>query len=169
VVDARIDVVSVTSDRSYRLALAGEQERRDADDEDRRNRSVDQSETRHTENRSVIHEVDAPCHDFACSIIWSERLFRRSDVGVCPFTRVPVLIETGPYRVTRNPMYVGLICLNLGATLFSGVVANIWSCVAFAIWLHYAFVLPEEAFLRSEVGAAFDEYARRVPRWLLGG
>jgi protein-S-isoprenylcysteine O-methyltransferase Ste14 len=98
--------------------------------------------------------------------VWAERLFRRHDVGVCPFTRVPVLVERGPYRMTRNPMYLGLVALNLSASFLTGVLPNLWSSVAFALWLHYAFVLPEEAYLRREQGAAFAEYARRVPRWL---
>jgi protein-S-isoprenylcysteine O-methyltransferase Ste14 len=98
--------------------------------------------------------------------VWAERLFRRDDVGVCPFTPVPVLVERGPYRVTRNPMYVGLVALNLSASFLTGVLANIWSSVAFALWLHYAFVLHEEAYLQREQGAAFSEYARHVPRWL---
>src|SRR5262245_35820752 len=46
--------------------------------------------------------------------VWAERLFKRDDVGVCPFTHVPVLVARGPYRLTRNPMYVGLVCLPLG-------------------------------------------------------
>jgi protein-S-isoprenylcysteine O-methyltransferase Ste14 len=100
--------------------------------------------------------------------IWSERLFRRNDVGVCPFTRVPVLIEAGPYRLMRNPMYLGFALLTLGAAVLSGVLANAWSAIAYIIWLHYAFVPPEEEFLRRERGAAFDNYARRVPRWLPG-
>jgi protein-S-isoprenylcysteine O-methyltransferase Ste14 len=98
--------------------------------------------------------------------VWAERLFRRHAVGVCPFTPVPVLIERGPYRVTRNPMYVGLVALNLGGSFLTGVLANAWSSVAFVFWLHYAFVLPEEAYLHREQSAAFTEYARRVPRWL---
>jgi protein-S-isoprenylcysteine O-methyltransferase Ste14 len=98
--------------------------------------------------------------------IWAERLFRMKDVGVCPFTPVPVLIVRGPYRLTRNPMYLGLVCLNLGVTLLTGVLPNLWSSIAFVIWLQYAFVLPEEAFLRRHLGSAFDEYERRVPRWL---
>ena len=36
-----------------------------------------------------------------------------------------------------------------------------------AVWLHYAYVLPEEAFLRDRFGAEFEQYARRVPRWVL--
>src|SRR4051812_17760908 len=98
--------------------------------------------------------------------LWAERLFRRNSVGVCPFTQVPVLVAQGPYRATRNPMYLGLVCLNLGVTLFTGVLANLWSSIAFFIWLHYAFVLPEEVFLRHELRGAFEEYSKRVPRWL---
>src|SRR5262249_23164271 len=98
--------------------------------------------------------------------VWAERLLRHSGVGVCPFTRVPMLVERGPYRVTRNPMYLGLVCLNAGVALSTGVTANLWSSIAYAMWLHYAFILPEEAFLKQEIGVRFDEYARRVPRWL---
>jgi len=98
--------------------------------------------------------------------VWAERLFRHSGVGVCPFTRVPVLVKRGPYRVTRNPMYLGLVCLNAGVALLTGVTANLWSSIAYAIWLHYAFVLPEDGFLKREVGTRFDEYTRSVPRWL---
>lgn len=101
--------------------------------------------------------------------VWAARLFRRENVGVCPFTPVPVLITRGPYRFTRNPMYIGVVFLNLGVTLMTGVLANVWSSVALAIWLHYAFVVPEEAFLRQQIGPAFAEYARRVPRWLGAG
>src|SRR5262245_1627302 len=81
--------------------------------------------------------------------IWAERLFRWNDVGVCPFTNVPIVVTGGPYRLTRNPMYVGLVCLNAGATFVTGVLPNLWISVALAMWLHYAFVLPEEEFLRK--------------------
>src|SRR5262245_34195982 len=59
--------------------------------------------------------------------VWAERLFRYNNVGVCPFTHVPGLVYGGPYRWTRNPMYLGLVCLNLGVTVFSGVLTNVWS------------------------------------------
>jgi protein-S-isoprenylcysteine O-methyltransferase Ste14 len=102
--------------------------------------------------------------------VWAERLFRRNGLGVCPFTPVPVLVTRGPYRLTRNPMYLGLVCLNLGVTVFSGGLANVWSSLTLFAWLlHYAFVLPEEIFLRHELRSAFDEYVRRVPRWFSVG
>src|SRR5262245_5700397 len=88
--------------------------------------------------------------------IWSDRLFKQDAVGVCPFSHVPVLVERGPFRFTRNPMYLGLVSLALGLALATGLYANVWSASALFIWLHYAFVLPEEAFLRQTLGAEFD-------------
>ncbi len=41
--------------------------------------------------------------------IWADRLFRKNGVGVCPFSPVPSLVNKGPYRFTRNPMYIGLV------------------------------------------------------------
>jgi len=99
--------------------------------------------------------------------VWADRLFRRNDVGVCPFTDVPVLVDGGPYRISRNPMYLGLVCLNLSVTFSTGVLANVWSSIAFLIWLHFAFVLPEEFFLRTRLSGIYDEYTKRVPRWLV--
>jgi protein-S-isoprenylcysteine O-methyltransferase Ste14 len=99
-------------------------------------------------------------------MVWAERLFQWNGVGVCPFSRVPMLIEHGPYRFTRNPMYLGLIGVDAGVVVATGILPNLWSVVALFIWLHYAYVLPEEEFLRREIGPAFDAYAKRVPRWL---
>jgi protein-S-isoprenylcysteine O-methyltransferase Ste14 len=99
--------------------------------------------------------------------VWAERLFKRDNVGICPFTPAAILVRRGPYRVTRNPMYLGLIMITAGVAVLTGVLANLWSAVALSIWLHYAFVLPEEVFLRRELGRDFEAYVSRVPRWLL--
>ena len=101
--------------------------------------------------------------------VWSAKLFERATVGICPFSPAPVLVQSGPFAVSRNPMYVGLVALSLGLTVVTGVFANVWNSAALAIWLHHAYVLPEERFLRERFGAAYDEYARRVPRWLIAG
>ena len=99
--------------------------------------------------------------------IGAARLFERNAVGICPFSPTPTLVECGPYLVSRHPMYLGLVAIALGLCLVTGVWANIWSAVAFAIWLHYAYVLPEERFLRDRFGTAYEEYCRRVPQWVL--
>ena len=99
--------------------------------------------------------------------VWSARLFERATVGICPFSPAAMLVEGGPFALSRNPMYVGLVALSLGLGVSTGVLANVWVTVAFAIWLHHAYVLPEERFLRDRFGPAYDAYAKRVPRWML--
>lgn len=99
--------------------------------------------------------------------LWSASLFERDEVGICPFSAVGALVTDGPFGLSRNPMYVGMVAIALGLDVATGVLANVWVSVAFAIWLHHAYVLPEERFLRERFGAGYVEYSGRVPRWLL--
>lgn len=99
--------------------------------------------------------------------IWAEKLFRRAATGICPFSPATTLVKGGPFRISRNPMYVGMVAMSAGIALTTGILSNAWISVALAIWLNYAFILPEEAFLRRGFGAEYDDFAQRVPRWLL--
>jgi protein-S-isoprenylcysteine O-methyltransferase Ste14 len=98
--------------------------------------------------------------------VWAERLFRKSGVGVCPFSPVPGLVSEGPYRFTRNPMYLGLVLESASVPLITGLRLNLWAATALAAWLHFRFVLPEEQFLQERLGVAYLAYASRNPRWL---
>ena len=98
--------------------------------------------------------------------VWAERLFRKGGVGVCPFSSVPNLVSAGPYRFTRNPMYLGLVLVSASGPLISGSYWNLLPAVVLAVWLHFRFVLPEEEFLRNRLGLGYLEYASRNPRWL---
>lgn len=98
--------------------------------------------------------------------IWAERLFRRGATGVCPFSPAKVLVRRGPFKFSRNPMYLGLIAISVGVTLATGVFSNIWISIALAIWLHYAYVLPEEKFMHDRFCAEYEQYTERVQRWM---
>ncbi len=98
--------------------------------------------------------------------VWSERLFRNSGVGVCPFSAVQSLVNQGPYRFTRNPMYLGLVLVSASACLITGLQTNLWAVAALAVWLHFRFVLREEDFLTERLGVSYLAYASRIPRWL---
>ena len=95
------------------------------------------------------------------------RLFRRAGTEVKPTSATNrALVTEGPYRLTRNPMYLGLIVLSLGIAFWVGTWPMFLAPVAlFATtnWVHIPF---EEAKMRRQFGAAYDAYCARVRRWL---
>jgi protein-S-isoprenylcysteine O-methyltransferase Ste14 len=99
--------------------------------------------------------------------LWSERLFRKSSVGVCPFSAVPQLVRQGPYRLTRNPMYLGLVLVSASVPLLTGSGLNMGAPGALALWLHHRFVKPEETFLEEQLGQEYRLYEQNTPRWIL--
>ena len=77
-----------------------------------------------------------------------------------------VLVTTGIYRTTRNPMYLGLLLMLAGGAV---VLANGTAFVflpGFVFCLNRWQILPEERILSDKFGGKFDDYARRVRRWL---
>jgi len=77
------------------------------------------------------------------------------------------LIQAGLYRLTRNPMYMSVLLVIFGQAIRYAS----WRITAYGllVWLgfHIVVVLLEEPHLRQEQGAAYDEYCRRVPRWIV--
>jgi protein-S-isoprenylcysteine O-methyltransferase Ste14 len=99
--------------------------------------------------------------------VWAIVLFRREDTEVNPTSPTNrKLVASGPYRFTRNPMYLGLVILALGIALWVGAwpmfIAPI-AVFATANWVHIPF---EEAKMRRQFGAAFEDYVARVRRWM---
>jgi protein-S-isoprenylcysteine O-methyltransferase Ste14 len=94
-------------------------------------------------------------------------LFRRAGTEIDPTSASnKALITEGPYRFTRNPMYLGLVILTLGLAIWIGAWPMFMAPVALfatANWVHIPF---EEAKMRRQFGAAYDDYVRRVRRWI---
>lgn len=84
-----------------------------------------------------------------------------------PLDAPRVLVVKGLYRFTRNPMYVGVLSAIWGQALYYGSRSIvIYSCAVLAAF--YTFVcLYEEPTLRRFFGSQYDDYCRRVPRWLV--
>ena len=83
-----------------------------------------------------------------------------------PYRRAATLVTWGPYRLSRNPMYVGATLIYLGVAALRGV---LWPVLLLPIplLLLNAFVIPqEESMLRATFGAAYERYCARVRRWL---
>ena len=93
-------------------------------------------------------------------------LFRRSGQRELPWKPTPSIVESGPYRVTRNPMYLQMVLTCVGvATVLSNVWILILSPIC-ALVLQQLAILPEEAYLERKFGDEYLAYKRRVRRWL---
>jgi protein-S-isoprenylcysteine O-methyltransferase Ste14 len=76
------------------------------------------------------------------------------------------LVATGFYRYVRNPMYVGVLLILIGHFLwFQFIGLIVYAAIAF-LAVHLFVTLYEEPTLRKKFGAAYEEYLRRVPRWI---
>jgi len=84
-----------------------------------------------------------------------------------PIDAPKLLVVNGPYRFSRNPMYVGVSSVILGQALYYGSKrVAIYACFVFIGF--YLFVLYyEEPTLQRLFGTQYEEYCRRVPRWIL--
>lgn len=83
-----------------------------------------------------------------------------------PYEPTHAIVSTGVYRFTRNPIYVGFLIVVIAAAFG----ANSWwvllSIVPLFLLLQFGVVLREEQYLSTKFGAAYDDYRRRVRRWI---
>lgn len=78
----------------------------------------------------------------------------------------PRVVTHGLYRVSRNPMYLGVLTVVFGqAVLYRSVPVAMYG-VILAVAFHLTVVFIEEPHLRKQRGQSYAEYCRRVPRWL---
>ena len=99
--------------------------------------------------------------------VWAIVVFRREGTEVSPTSPANrTLVTSGPYRFTRNPMYLGLVIVTLGIAVWVGAwpmfIAPI-AVFATANWVHIPF---EEDKMRRQFGVTYDGYVRRVRRWV---
>ena len=98
--------------------------------------------------------------------LWSVALFRRSGQSENPWKPTPQLVDRGPFRITRNPMYLQMILICVGIAVILG---NVWILIMtpFSAWVLQRFaILPEEVYLERKFGAQYLAYKHRVRRWL---
>lgn len=93
--------------------------------------------------------------------------FRTANTQVMPTSeKNDALVTTGLYRFTRNPMYVGVVTVSLGAALWFGRPLMFLAPLCVFAITNFVLVPFEEAKMRRQFGDAFDAYCRRVRRWI---
>ena len=98
--------------------------------------------------------------------LWAASLFGRDKTELNPTSPSNrKLVTDGPYRFTRNPMYLGLFVIMFGVAVWVGAWPMFLVPVAIfatANWVHIPY---EEAKMRRQFTTEFDDYVRRVRRW----
>jgi protein-S-isoprenylcysteine O-methyltransferase Ste14 len=99
--------------------------------------------------------------------LWAFRTFRLAGNDLDPLAETnSQVITRGPYAFSRNPMYLGLVVIALGAAIWAGPWPMLAAPVLVFLTANYVHIPFEEAKLRRQFGEAYEAYAARVRRWL---
>jgi len=93
-------------------------------------------------------------------------VFRRAGTNVRPDRPVTALVFAGPYKFTRNPMYVSLTAVYLGAAIWMQSLWALFLLPAVLIAIRRKVIAREEAYLERRFGAEYTSYKALVRRWL---
>lgn len=92
--------------------------------------------------------------------------FSRAGTPAIPFKPTEALVTSGPYRFTRNPMYVGMACLFIGLALAVGTLWPLAVLPFVVIAIDRLIIAREEPYLEALFGTQYRDYKSRVRRWL---
>ena len=98
--------------------------------------------------------------------VWAVRTMLRAGESPDVYKPTGAIVATGPYALSRNPMYVSLTLLYVGITL---IVNTVWPIVflpAGLIFMHYGVIAREESYLERVFGDGYAQYRAKVRRWL---
>jgi len=98
--------------------------------------------------------------------LWAALSFRRAATPMVPYMPTSAIIDTGPFALTRNPVYVAMTILYIGITL---IINTIWPLLLlpFVLALMQRGVIErEERYLERKFGDEYLTYKSRVRRWL---
>ena len=98
--------------------------------------------------------------------VWADALFKRARTTVNPFETSTRLVTSGPFRFSRHPMYLGGVLMLIGLAVLLGSLTPAAAVPAWVVLMRVRFVAVEEEMMAETFGEAYQEYRRRVRRWL---
>ncbi len=99
-------------------------------------------------------------------MMWAWFQFKKAETAILPTAETSVLVTSGAYRVCRNPMYLGMLLMLVGAAFFMGAVEAFFAPTAFFILMDKVFIPYEEEKLQRGFGDRWARYRKRTRRWL---
>lgn len=104
---------------------------------------------------------------FALGLLaWAWLTLKRHHTDVRPWKPTTVIVTTGPYALTRNPIYLGFALMQVGIGLWSDRLAVVLMVIPAVIATNNWVIAREEAYLTRKFGGAYEAYLGTVRRWL---
>ena len=97
---------------------------------------------------------------------WTLITMAANRTAILPGASTKVLLQSGPFRVSRNPLYLGMIALDAGLALLT---PSAWALLLVPVGiatLRWGAIGPEERYLVAKFGADYQDYCAGVRRWL---
>ncbi len=122
----------------------------------------------------IFHIVQPPYNYSGVSLIifgiivnlWTDSLFKRHQTTVKPHNMPSRFIPTGPFRLSRHPMYLGMFSILLGSALILGSLSVLIFPVIFIIMIEKFYIPAEERNLKKKFNEEYLSYKKRVRRWI---
>lgn len=97
---------------------------------------------------------------------WAAFWFMRKKTPIEPHHTPKTLIVEGPFRLTRNPIYLALVLLTLASAVGHGSLIGLVAAAGLWWALDRRFAAPEEALLLTTFGAEAEDYLAQTKRWI---
>jgi protein-S-isoprenylcysteine O-methyltransferase Ste14 len=97
---------------------------------------------------------------------WAILTFAMERTPVLPLAPARTVVESGPYRFSRNPIYLGLVGVYAGVTLLLNTTWAILLLPVTLLLMYFLVIQVEEAHMRDRFGETYEAYRRRVRRWI---
>ena len=98
--------------------------------------------------------------------IWADQIFKKSQTTIKPDEKPTTFIQTGPFKISRNPMYLGVTSLLIGIGFILGSVTSVSGFILFIVLMGIIFIPEEEKNLLAQFGEEYETYQKKVRRWV---
>jgi protein-S-isoprenylcysteine O-methyltransferase Ste14 len=93
-------------------------------------------------------------------------MFKQKKTTVKPYENPTELLTSGPFRISRHPMYLGMVAVLLGEAILLGSLITLIFPVLFIIISELLFIPFEEENLEKFFGKKYGEYKKKIRRWI---
>ncbi len=99
-------------------------------------------------------------------MLWAFYHFKKNKTPIVPGQKPTFMVAQGPYKFTRNPMYLGVTIALFGAAIYFDNILSLLSPLTFFLIMNCYFVPFEEKLLGNIFGKQYLNYKKRVRRWI---